>query len=117
MAGSHHLARHPRRNPTVHWLDIAEAAGDPREIAEAVLIAALQLFLIAGVMRPLESRFPAERWSDRRLTTVDRNYTLRMLLGHDVRPSPVHQRTHAPRGRERLLGGCRQRARLGGCIR
>ena len=82
-----------------------------------VLIAGLQLFLIAGVMRPLESRFPAERWSDRRLTTVDRNYTLRMLLGHDVRPSPVHQRTHAPRGRERLLGGCRQRARLGGCIR
>lgn len=67
--------------PTVHWLDIAQAAGDPREIAEAVLIAALQLFLIAGVVRPLESLFPAERWSDRRLTTVDRNYTLLMLLG------------------------------------
>ena len=81
MAGSHHLARHPRRNPAVHWLDIAHAAGDPREIAEAVLIAGLQLFLIAGVMRPLESLFPAERWSDRRLTTVDRNYTLLMLLG------------------------------------
>ena len=62
--------------PTVHWLDIAQAAGDPREIAEAVLIAGLQLFLIAGVMRPLESLFPAERWSDRRLTTVNRSYTL-----------------------------------------
>jgi hypothetical protein len=35
-----------------------------------VLIAALQLFLIAGVMRPLKSLFPAEHWSDRRLTTV-----------------------------------------------
>src|SRR5260370_8295674 len=67
--------------PTVHWLDIAQAAGDPREIAEAVLIAGLQFFLIAGVMRPPESLFPAERWSARRLTTVDRNYTLLVLLG------------------------------------
>lgn len=59
--------------PTVHWLGIAQAAGDPREIAEAVWIAALQLLLIAGVMRPLESLMPTERWSDRRLTTVGRS--------------------------------------------
>lgn len=67
--------------PVVQALDIAQAAGDPREIAEAVLIAAIQLLLIAGVMRPLESLLPAERWQDRRLTTVDRNFTLLMLLG------------------------------------
>src|SRR5256885_17172388 len=54
--------------PTVHWLDIAQAAGDPREIAEAVLIAGLQLFLIAGAMRPLGRPFPAERWDGRALS-------------------------------------------------
>ena len=67
--------------PTVDFLHIAQSAGDPREIAEAALIAALQLLLIAGVMRPLEGLIPAERWADRRHTTVDRHYTLLMLLG------------------------------------
>ena len=67
--------------PVVTTLNIAEAAGNPREIAEAVLIALLQLFLIACVMRPLESLIPAERWADRRHTTVDRHMTLLMLLG------------------------------------
>src|SRR5256885_13207107 len=76
--------------PTVHWLDIAQAAGDPREIAEAVLIAGLQLFLIAGVMRPLESLFPAERWSDRRLTTVDRSEERRVGKECRSRWSPYH---------------------------
>jgi hypothetical protein len=65
----------------VNALHIAEAAGDPREIAAGILIALLQLFLIGCVMRPLESLIPAERWADRRHTTVDRNYTLLMLLG------------------------------------
>jgi hypothetical protein len=67
--------------PVVNALHIAEAAGDPREIAAGILIALLQLFLIGCVMRPLESLIPAERWADRRHTTVDRNYTLLMLLG------------------------------------
>ncbi len=67
--------------PVLAWLQIGSAAGDPREIAEAVLIAALQLFIIAGIMRPLESLLPAERWQDRKLTAVDRNFTLLMLLG------------------------------------
>lgn len=67
--------------PVLAALHLGAAAGDPREIAEALLIAALQLVLIAGVMRPLESWRPAEHWPDRRLTTVDRHYTLLMLLG------------------------------------
>lgn len=67
--------------PVLAALDIAAAAGDPREIAESLLIAGIQLLLIAGVMRPLESLWPAEHWEDRRLTTVDRHYTLLMLLG------------------------------------
>ena len=39
--------------PVVTTLNIAEAAGDPREIAAGILIALLQLLLIGGVMRPL----------------------------------------------------------------
>ncbi|MCS4510353.1 sterol desaturase family protein [Xylophilus ampelinus] len=67
--------------PVLAALHLGAVAGDPHEIAEALLIAALQLVLIAGVMRPLESWRPAEHWPDRRLTTVDRHYTLLMLLG------------------------------------
>jgi sterol desaturase/sphingolipid hydroxylase (fatty acid hydroxylase superfamily) len=55
--------------------------GDPREIAEALAIAALQLCMIMLIFRPLESLAPAESWTDRRLTRVDRQYTLLMLLG------------------------------------
>ncbi|MCL7714001.1 sterol desaturase family protein [Stenotrophomonas mori] len=54
---------------------------DPHDIALALLLTAAQLLLIAGVLRPLESLWPAERWRDRRLTRVDRTYTLLMLLG------------------------------------
>ncbi len=67
--------------PVIAWLHIGNTAGNPREIAESLLIATFQLLLIGGVMRPLESLWPAERWADRRLTTVDRHYTLLMLLG------------------------------------
>ena len=67
--------------PALAVLHLGAAAGDPREIAESLMLAMLQLFLIACVMRPLESLWPAEVWQDRRLTTVDRHYTLLMLLG------------------------------------
>lgn len=67
--------------PLLVWLHIDKLAGDPREIAEAVLIALLQVAIIAFVFRPLETLAPAERWSDRKLTRVDRQYTLLMLLG------------------------------------
>ena len=45
------------------------------------MIATLQIFIIACVLRPLEGVAPAERWADRRLTRVDQQYTLLMLLG------------------------------------
>lgn len=54
---------------------------NPVDIAVAVLLTALQLGVISLLFRPLESWFPAEHWPDRRLTTVDRNYTLLMLMG------------------------------------
>lgn len=67
--------------PFVHFLRLDGLAGDPREIAAAILIAIAQVAIIGLVFRPLESLAPAERWSDRRLTRIDRAYTLVMLLG------------------------------------
>lgn len=56
-------------------------AGDPREIAEAGFYAVLQISIIAFIFRPLETFAPAEQWTDRRYTKIDRLYTLIMLLG------------------------------------
>ncbi|QHI97107.1 fatty acid hydroxylase [Xylophilus rhododendri] len=60
---------------------LREAAGEPADIAEALLISLLQIGIIAFVMRPLESLAPAERWPHRKLAGLDRTYTLVMLLG------------------------------------
>jgi sterol desaturase/sphingolipid hydroxylase (fatty acid hydroxylase superfamily) len=67
--------------PVVNALHIAEAAGDPREIAAGILIALLQLFLIGW--RDAAAGEPASRRTLGRPPphTVDRNYTLLMLLG------------------------------------
>ncbi len=67
--------------PLLAALHLSHLAGNPREIASAVMIAVLQVLIIACVFRPLETFAPAERWADRRLTRVDRHYTLMMLLG------------------------------------
>jgi sterol desaturase/sphingolipid hydroxylase (fatty acid hydroxylase superfamily) len=67
--------------PLLHFLHLDGLTGDPRDIAGALMIAALQVAIIGFIFRPLESWLPAERWTDRRLTRVDRNYTLLMLLG------------------------------------
>jgi sterol desaturase/sphingolipid hydroxylase (fatty acid hydroxylase superfamily) len=67
--------------PTLAFLHIQQYADDPVSIAEAGMIAALQIFIIAFILRPLETLAPAERWSDRRLTRADWQYTLLMLTG------------------------------------
>lgn len=67
--------------PLLQALHLSGLSGNPDDIAAALLIAALQVGIIGLVFRPLETWFPAERWADRRLTRVDRNYTLLMLLG------------------------------------
>ena len=67
--------------PLLGALHLNGLSGDPRDIAASLLIAAFQVSIIGFVLRPLETWFPAERWADRRLTLVDRNYTLLMLLG------------------------------------
>lgn len=67
--------------PAIDPLHLAGRVGDPLDIARAGMIAGLQILIIAGIFRPLEALAPAERWADRRLTRVDRHYTLLMLLG------------------------------------
>src|SRR5262245_7664888 len=67
--------------PTLEIVRAPDALGDPHDVAQAALISLLQIAIIAAVFRPLESLAPAERWADRRLTRIDRLYTLLMLLG------------------------------------
>lgn len=67
--------------PVLAALHLNGLAGDPNEIAESLLIAALQVCIIGFVFRPLETLAPAEQWTDRKLTRVDFQYTLMMLVG------------------------------------
>ena len=67
--------------PLSQALGLGSLLGDPHAIAAAAIIALAQVAIIALVLRPLESIMPAERWADRRLTRVDRLYTLLMVLG------------------------------------
>src|SRR6201991_1570673 len=67
--------------PFLALLHLTGLAGDPREIAEAILISILQVAIIGLLFRPLESVIPAEKWANRKLTRVDWQYTLMMLLG------------------------------------
>ena len=68
-------------SPLLSLLHIPASALNPRELATSLLIAAIQIGIIALIFRPLESWLPAERWTDRRLTRVDRQYTLLLVLG------------------------------------
>ena len=67
--------------PLLTLLHINGLAGNPDEIAAALMIALLQVTIIGLIFRPLETWYPAEPWTDRKLTLVDRNYTVLMLLG------------------------------------
>ncbi len=67
--------------PVLGLVHAETAFGDPRAVAQAMLVSLVQIAIIAAVFRPLESLAPAERWADRRLTRIDRLYTGLMLLG------------------------------------
>ncbi len=54
---------------------------DAYTATEWFLLGALQVVLLYAVLRPLEARYPAERWSDRRGIGVDVIYTLVHRLG------------------------------------
>ena len=57
------------------WLEEAYPA------TEVFLLGIVQVALLWAILRPLEARYPAERWSDRRGTGVDVVYTLLHRLG------------------------------------
>src|SRR5215469_4741006 len=67
--------------PAWAFLHLGTFIGEPEAVAAALLIAALQIAIIACVLRPLETLAPAEEWKDRELTNVDRRYTLVLLFG------------------------------------
>jgi sterol desaturase/sphingolipid hydroxylase (fatty acid hydroxylase superfamily) len=54
---------------------------DAYEATEWFLLGAVQIAALYAVLRPLEARFPAEAWSDRRGVGVDVIYTLLHRLG------------------------------------
>jgi sterol desaturase/sphingolipid hydroxylase (fatty acid hydroxylase superfamily) len=66
--------------PALAFAHAGDAVGNPDDIAEGLLIALLQVAIIACVLRPLESLAPAEVWNDRQLTRVDRRFTLLLVL-------------------------------------
>lgn len=66
--------------PVLASLNLGDSVGNPDDIAEGLLIALLQVAIIACVFRPLESFAPAEVWKDRKLTSVDRRFTLLLVL-------------------------------------
>ena len=66
--------------PVLAFLHIDASLGAPESIAEALLLAGVQIAVIACVFRPLESLAPVEVWQDRKLTKVDRLATL-VLVG------------------------------------
>ncbi|WP_266169472.1 sterol desaturase family protein [Dyella subtropica] len=67
--------------PVLQFLHLEKLSGHPNDIAASLLIAMLQLCIIGFIFRPLESLMPAEQWTDRKLTRVDFQYTLMMLVG------------------------------------
>src|ERR1700760_371446 len=67
--------------PALDFLHVDTQLGGPDDLAEALLIAALQIAIIACIFRPLESLAPAETWTDRSLTRVDRRFTLLLVAG------------------------------------
>ena len=68
-------------SPLLSYFHLTQTFGDPRDVAEALLIAFAQVLVIGGLFRPLESLAPAEKWNDRRYARIDRTYTLVMLFG------------------------------------
>jgi len=67
--------------PLLAYLQVPASALSPHELAASLLIGLIQVGMIAFVFRPLEAWKPAEHWTDRNLTRVDRQYTLLVVLG------------------------------------
>lgn len=67
--------------PLVYKMGWMAHLEDAYSATEWFLLGLLQVVLLYAILRPLEARFPAERWDDRRGTGVDIVYTLLHRLG------------------------------------
>jgi sterol desaturase/sphingolipid hydroxylase (fatty acid hydroxylase superfamily) len=67
--------------PLVYAMGWMAHLEDAYTATEWFLLGLVQVTLLYIVLRPLEARFPAERWPDRRGTGVDVIYTLLVRLG------------------------------------
>lgn len=67
--------------PVLYALGLMRYAEDAYAATGIALLGALQIAVLAALVRPLEGRFPVERWADRRAVRVDVLYTLLERLG------------------------------------
>jgi sterol desaturase/sphingolipid hydroxylase (fatty acid hydroxylase superfamily) len=67
--------------PVVYSMGWMAHLEDAYTATEWFLLGVIQVALLYAALRPLEARFPAERWTDRRGTGVDIIYTLLVRLG------------------------------------
>ncbi|AIF48936.1 sterol desaturase family protein [Dyella japonica] len=67
-------------HPVLQWLHLSWLDSQASDIARYFLLTIAQVAIIALVLRPLESVWPAERWEQRRTTAIDGRYTLIKLF-------------------------------------
>jgi sterol desaturase/sphingolipid hydroxylase (fatty acid hydroxylase superfamily) len=67
--------------PVLYALDLVEYAEPAYEATEWFLYGLIEIAVLYALLRPLEARFPAEVWGDRRLVKSDVVYTLLNRLG------------------------------------
>lgn len=65
--------------PVLAFARLRAMFGEPEAIAEALLIGFVQIAIIGGLFRPLETLAPAERWSDRKPTGVDLRFAFALV--------------------------------------
>jgi sterol desaturase/sphingolipid hydroxylase (fatty acid hydroxylase superfamily) len=67
--------------PALYRLDLADLSEPAYESLEWLIWGVLEIALLYAILRPLEARFPVERWRDRQGVGVDVLYTLLHRLG------------------------------------
>jgi sterol desaturase/sphingolipid hydroxylase (fatty acid hydroxylase superfamily) len=67
--------------PALYRLDLAGLSEPAYESLEWLIWGVLEIVLLYAILRPLEARFPAERWGDREQVGIDVLYTLLHRLG------------------------------------
>jgi len=67
--------------PALYWLDLADLSEPAYESLEWLIWGVLEVALLYAILRPLEARFPAERWPDRHEVGTDVLYTMLHRLG------------------------------------